>query len=110
MSEDVQAKIDGIVKGNKVVVFMKGNPDFPQCGFSGAVAQIFQSVGAPFAHVDVIDQPEFREEIKQYSKWPTIPQVFIDGKMIGGCDIVKDMFESGELQKLIGDSVPPPTA
>lgn len=80
---------------------MKGNRNFPQCGFSAATVQVFEQLGAPYETFDVLGDAEVREAIKTYSNWPTIPQVYIDGKFIGGCDIVREMYESGELQKLV---------
>jgi monothiol glutaredoxin len=99
---DVQARIDAIVKGHKVVLFMKGTPDFPQCGFSMRAVQILRAVGAAdlFA-VNVLDDFDVREGVKQYSAWPTIPQLFVNGEFVGGSDIAMQLFESGELQKLI---------
>lgn len=99
---DVQTRIDAIVKGHKVVLFMKGTPDFPQCGFSMRAVQILRAAGAPdvFA-VNVLDDFDVREGVKQYSSWPTIPQLFVNGEFVGGSDIAMQLFESGELQKLI---------
>lgn len=100
MSDDIQERIADQVKKNKIMVYMKGTPDFPQCGFSAQVANIFKTVGTPFGYVDVITDHEFRDGIKQFTNWPTIPQIFIDGEFIGGCDIATEMYESGELEKL----------
>ena len=104
MSDDVQKRIDEIVKGNKVVLFMKGTADFPQCGFSMRAVQIARGLGVPFATVNVLEDFEIREGVKAYSDWPTIPQLFIDGQFIGGSDIAMQLFESGELQKLVSAS------
>jgi monothiol glutaredoxin len=101
MADNVLVKIDEQVKGNKVIVYMKGTPEFPQCGFSDATVRLFQVLDYPFATADVLAEPEIREGIKRYSNWPTIPQVFVDGKFIGGCDIVKEMHERGELEPLL---------
>jgi|SRR5215471_13342080 len=101
MANDVQAKIDQQVKKNKVMLYMKGNPQFPQCGFSAHTVEILQSYGVPFQTEDVLQDPQIREGIKQYSNWPTIPQVYIDGKFIGGCDIVSELHERGELEPLL---------
>ncbi len=101
MADDVQAKIDQQVKRNKVMLYMKGNPQFPQCGFSAHTVEILQSYGIPFQTEDVLQDPQIREGIKQYSNWPTIPQVFIDGKLIGGCDILNELHERGELEPLL---------
>jgi monothiol glutaredoxin len=94
-------KVEEIVKGNDVVLFMKGNPMFPQCGFSARATGILQQCGTKFAHVNVLADPEVREAVKEYSQWPTIPQLFVKGEFVGGSDIMMEMYESGELQKLI---------
>ena len=95
----IQEQIKELVESNDVVLFMKGSPDFPQCGFSSRASQILKQCGTNFASVDVLQNQEVREGIKQYSNWPTIPQLYIRGEFIGGSDIVMEMFESGELQK-----------
>ena len=95
-------KVEEIVKGNDVVLFMKGNPMFPQCGFSARATGILQQCGVKFAHVNVLADPEVREAVKAYSSWPTIPQLFVKGEFVGGSDIMMEMYESGELQKLVG--------
>lgn len=100
---DVQTKIKEIVTKDDVVLFMKGTPVFPQCGFSSTVVQILDYVGAPYASVNVLDDPEIRQGIKDFNNWPTIPQVFVKGEFIGGCDILREMFESGELKTLMID-------
>ena len=87
------------ITANPVVLFMKGTPEFPQCGFSGQVVQILDYLGAPFKGVNVLADPEIRQGIKEYSNWPTIPQLYIKGEFIGGCDIIKEMFQAGELQQ-----------
>jgi monothiol glutaredoxin len=89
------------VTSNPVVLFMKGTPVFPQCGFSAAVVQILSHLGVKFKGVDVLTDPEIRQGIKEFSSWPTIPQLYVKGEFIGGCDIVREMFESGELQQLL---------
>ena len=91
--------IDNEVKSNDVVVFMKGTPGFPQCGFSGQVVQILDYVGIDYKGVNVLDSNELRQGIKEYSNWPTIPQLYVKGEFIGGCDIVTEMFQSGELKQ-----------
>jgi len=101
MADDVQSKIDGEVKNNRVMVFMKGTPDFPQCGFSDHTIKILRSYDAQFGSYDVLSDPGVREGIKQYSNWPTIPQVYIDGKFVGGCDIVNELHERGELGAML---------
>ena len=90
--------IDNEVKSNDVVVFMKGTPGFPQCGFSGQVVQILDYVGVDYKGVNVLDSNELRQGIKEYSNWPTIPQLYVKGEFVGGCDIVREMFQAGELQ------------
>ena len=104
MADDVLAKIDSDVKNNRVIIYMKGTPDSPQCGFSDATVRAFRGLGYPFAAVDVLAEPQIREGIKHYSNWPTIPQVFVDGKLIGGCDIVQEMHERGELASLLKEA------
>ncbi len=94
-----QERIKETIDNNEVVLFMKGSPDFPQCGFSGRAVQILQACDTTFASVDVLQDMEIREGIKQYSNWPTIPQLYIDGEFIGGSDIVMEMYQNGELQK-----------
>ena len=91
------------VSSNPVVLFMKGTPVFPQCGFSAAVVQILTHMGVKFKGVDVLTDPEIRQGIKEYSSWPTIPQLYVKGEFVGGCDIVREMFESGELKSLLAD-------
>jgi monothiol glutaredoxin len=101
MAQDVVERIQNAVTGNKIMIFMKGTASFPQCGFSAATVQVFQELGVPFETADVLSDPELRDAIKRYSNWPTIPQVFIGGKFVGGCDIVREMYENGELQNLV---------
>lgn len=99
---DVMSEIESEVKGQKVFLYMKGTPDFPMCGFSARVVQILQHLGAEFGSCDILVDPEKREAIKVYGKWPTIPQLYVDGELVGGCDITTEMFQSGELQTLLG--------
>lgn len=99
----VQDQIKKTVTENDVVIYMKGTPVFPQCGFSSTVVQILDYVGAEYASVNVLEDPEIRQGIKDYNNWPTIPQVFVKGEFIGGCDIVKEMFETGELRNLLSE-------
>ncbi len=101
MADEALARIDEEVKKNKVLIFMKGNPKFPQCGFSDATIRIFESFDYPFETVDVLADPQIRAGVKSYSNWPTIPQVFVDGKFIGGCDIIQEMHERGELAQVL---------
>jgi monothiol glutaredoxin len=101
---DVQQRIDELVKGNEVLLFMKGNASFPMCGFSGRAIQVLKACGVDaksIATVNVLDDAEIRQGIKEYSNWPTIPQLYIKGEFIGGSDIMMEMYESGELQKVI---------
>ncbi len=88
------------IADNDVVRFMKGDPLFPQCGFSAAVVEVLSRLGAKFKGIDVLQDPDLREGIKRFSNWPTIPQLYVKGEFVGGCDIVREMFESGELKKL----------
>ncbi|HOB96445.1 MAG TPA: Grx4 family monothiol glutaredoxin [Aquabacterium sp.] len=99
---DVQQRIDGIVKGDRVVLFMKGTAQFPQCGFSGRAIQVLKASGVTaLKTVNVLEDDEIRQGIKEYANWPTIPQLYIDGEFIGGSDIMMEMYQSGELQQLI---------
>jgi len=98
---DTHAFIDNEVKTNDVVLFMKGTPAFPQCGFSGQVVQILDYVGAPYKGINVLEDAAVRDGIKTYSNWPTIPQLYVKGEFVGGCDIVREMFQAGELQELL---------
>lgn len=101
---DASSRIDEIVKNNDVVLFMKGTPLFPQCGFSSRAVTILEHLGAPFESVDVLQDPEIRAGIKEYSDWPTIPQLYVKGEFVGGSDIMLEMFQSGELQQLVGEN------
>jgi monothiol glutaredoxin len=85
------------ITSHPVVLFMKGTPEFPQCGFSGQVVQILDYLGAPFKGVNVLEDPDLRQGVKEYANWPTIPQLYVKGEFLGGCDIVREMFQSGEL-------------
>ena len=98
---EIQERIRKVIEENSVMLFMKGSPDFPQCGFSGRVVQILEAYGAEFSSADVLMDPELREGIKAYSNWPTIPQLYIQGELIGGSDIEMEMHENGELKKKI---------
>ena len=93
--------IDKEVKDNDLVVFMKGTPQFPQCGFSGQVAQIMDYLGVDWKGINVLTDDELRQGVKDYSQWPTVPQVYVKGEFIGGCDITREMFQSGELKQLL---------
>jgi len=98
---DIKAKIQEIVSSNDVVLFMKGNPEMPLCGFSSAVSQILKNLNISFSSVNVLEDEEIRQGIKDFSDWPTIPQVYVKGEFVGGCDIIKEMYSSGELQDLL---------
>jgi monothiol glutaredoxin len=95
--------IDNEVKGNEVVLFMKGTPQFPMCGFSGQIVQILDNLGVAYKGLNVLENDELRQGIKTYSNWPTIPQLYVKGEFVGGCDIIREMFQSGELQSLLND-------
>ncbi|HKR24323.1 MAG TPA: Grx4 family monothiol glutaredoxin [Allosphingosinicella sp.] len=100
---DVQGRIDAIVKSSDVVLFMKGTALFPQCGFSQRAVAILDHLGVKFETVDVLQDPEVRQGIKDYSDWPTVPQLYVKGEFVGGSDIMMEMFEAGELQQLLAD-------
>jgi len=104
MSRDVTHEIREEIGQNKVIVYMKGTPAMPQCGFSAATVAALRETGYPFAHVNILEDQEKREAIKAFSSWPTIPQVYVDGKFVGGCDIVQEMYASGELEQLLKDA------
>ena len=98
---DVQERIKSVVEENDIIIFMKGSPEAPQCGFSKQTTEALKSCNAEFAYVDILAEPEVRSGLPQFSNWPTFPQVFVKGELIGGCDIVMDLFQKGELQKMI---------
>jgi len=100
---DINAFIDDKVKTNDVFLFMKGSPDFPQCGFSGRIVQILNYLGVDYQSANVLESQELREGIKAYTNWPTIPQLYVKGEFIGGADIVTEMFQAGELQTLLAE-------
>jgi monothiol glutaredoxin len=97
----IEQFIDNEVKSNDVVLFMKGTPQFPQCGFSGQVVQILDHVGVGYKGLNVLESADLRNGIKTYSNWPTIPQLYVKGEFVGGCDIIREMFQAGELQNLL---------
>jgi monothiol glutaredoxin len=101
MADDALTQIEQYVKETPVLIFMKGNPQFPMCGFSAATIQIFDSLGVPYQTVDVLQDPGVRDGIKRYSNWPTIPQVYVKGEFVGGCDIIQEMHQSGELAPIV---------
>jgi len=96
-------RIKSDIAANEVVLYMKGTPVFPQCGFSAAVVQVLTHLGVKFKGIDVLQDPALRQGIKEFSSWPTIPQLYVKGELIGGCDIVREMFQTGELQQVLSD-------
>jgi monothiol glutaredoxin len=101
MSDSVVDRIQSDITSNRVMLFMKGNAMFPQCGFSARVVQILSHLGVPFHTANVLEDPALRDGIKAFSQWPTIPQLYVDGEFVGGCDIITEMFQSGELETLM---------
>ena len=101
MTPELQTRIDGLVKNNKIIVFMKGSKLMPQCGFSNNAVQILNSLGVPFETVDVLEDYEIRQGIKEYSNWPTIPQVYVNGEFIGGSDVLIELYQNGELEPML---------
>ena len=99
----IEQFIDNEIKANDVVLFMKGTPQFPMCGFSGQLVQILDYLGVPYKGLNVLENEELRNGIKSFSNWPTIPQLYVKGEFVGGCDIIREMFQSGELQSLLKD-------
>jgi monothiol glutaredoxin len=104
MAMDVTQRIKKHIDDSRIVLFMKGSPDFPQCGFSAQAVAALRACGADFSTVNIFEDPELREELKAYSNWPTYPQLYVDGDLVGGCDIVLEMYHSGELAKLLDGS------
>jgi monothiol glutaredoxin len=104
--QQISAAIQEAIAGNEVLLFMKGTPEAPRCGFSARTVAALEAVGAPFAAVDILPDPRIRQELSALSNWPTIPQLFVRGELVGGCDIVTEMYESGELAEVLG--VEPP--
>ncbi len=103
MADTVFDRIQSDIDGNQVFLYMKGTPMFPQCGFSARVVQILSHLGVPFSSANVLEEQELREGVKEYSQWPTIPQLYVKGEFVGGCDIVTEMFQSGELETLLAE-------
>lgn len=101
MKDPVQARIERAINDHDVVLFVKGTPVFPQCGFSAVMVQVLTHLGVKFKGIDVLSDPELRQEIKAFSDWPTVPQLYVKGEFMGGCDIVREMFETGELAQLL---------
>ena len=110
MSNPVFERIQNDIAQHPVMLYMKGNANFPQCGFSARVVQILKHVDVPFNTANVLEDPELRDGIKQFSNWPTIPQLYVRGEFVGGCDIITEMFQSGELETLLKDSKPAQSA
>jgi len=94
-------RIKGQIETNKVVLYMKGTPDFPQCGFSSQAVQVLDACGADYMHVNIFEDPELHEALKSYSNWPTYPQLYVNGELVGGCDIMIDLYKSGDLQTML---------
>jgi monothiol glutaredoxin len=107
---DILERIDKAVKENPVVIFMKGSPQMPQCGYSSRAAQALMACGESFAHVNVLADPEVFENLPRYANWPTFPQIYIDGELVGGCDITLELYQKGELQKMVKAAVEKGTA
>jgi len=101
MSNPVFDRIRDDISSNEVVLYMKGTPIFPQCGFSAAVVQVLTHMGVKFKGIDILTDPSLRQGIKEFANWPTIPQLYVKGEFVGGCDIVREMFQTGELQELL---------
>lgn len=102
---DIHNEIDQMVKTKPVVLFMKGTPSFPMCGFSARTVEALKLCGVPFDAVNVLEDPEIREGIKQYGRWPTIPQLYVGGKLVGGCDITVELYQRGELQSMVQQAI-----
>ena len=101
---DVIERIKDQLASSPVILFMKGTPDFPQCGFSGQTVQVLRTCRAKFSHFNIFEDQELREALKEYSHWPTYPQLYIDGELVGGCDIIMDLYHRGELEKMLGEA------
>ncbi len=101
MEDNIRERIQGIIDGNDVVLFMKGTKHFPQCGFSATVVEVLRRSGSDFQDINVLEDPAIRQGIKEFTNWPTIPQLYVQGKFVGGCDIVREMYEKGELSEVL---------
>lgn len=110
MSRDVQTEIDQLVHSKPIVLFMKGTPAFPMCGFSARTVEVLKACQVPFDSVNVLTDPDIREGVKTYGRWPTIPQLYVGGKLLGGCDITTEMFQRGELEPMLKQAVGAQTA
>jgi monothiol glutaredoxin len=108
MTDDLKTRIETTLSSSPVMLFMKGNPAMPQCGFSAAVVQILKEIGAPFGSYNILADPELREGLKEYSRWPTFPQLYVKGKLVGGCDIVRELHQRGELKAVLDQAGPEP--
>ncbi len=104
MSNEVNTRIEEQLSSHDILLYMKGSPDFPQCGFSGQAVAALNAIGQPYAYVNIFEDPEIREGLKVYSNWPTFPQLYVKGELIGGSDIVIEMYQSGELKTLLDDA------
>lgn len=105
MSRDVRAEIDQLVHAKPIVLFMKGTPSFPMCGFSARTVEVLKACAVPFEAVNVLADPDIREGVKEYGRWPTVPQLYVKGKLVGGCDIAVDMYQRGELAPMLQAAV-----
>ncbi len=103
--DNTLAKIKAQIADNSIILYMKGSPEMPQCGFSAKAVQMLKTCGEKFAHVDVLLNPDIRQTLPQYANWPTFPQLYINGELVGGCDIMMELYESGELQKMVQKAV-----
>ena len=103
LSDSTRSRIDDLVKNHRVLLFMKGDRSIPQCGFSATVVQILDTLLPEYATVNVLEDPEIRDGVKEYSSWPTIPQLYVNGELQGGCDIIREMYETGELQQKLAE-------
>ena len=101
---DVMDRIREQIESNHIVIYMKGTPQFPQCGFSSHATQALQACGAKFAYVNILEDPEIRQNLPRFANWPTFPQLFINGELVGGCDIIMDLFQRGELHKMVKEA------
>ncbi len=101
---DIMETIKGQIEGHKIVLYMKGTPQFPMCGFSGQTVQALNACQAEFFHVNILENPDIRQNLPKYADWPTFPQLYINGELVGGCDIVMELYQSGELQSMIADA------
>jgi len=102
--EQIREEIETAIRQNRVMLFMKGTPDMPRCGFSAQTVRCLQLAGGEFAAIDILPDPRIRQQLSAHSGWPTIPQLFVDGELVGGCDIVTELYESGELSKIVADA------